>query len=287
MVSMNSWSQSATVKATQIEKGKQFRALHERNRTFIIPNPWDAGSARLLEHLGFEALATTSMGYAFSMGRRDNSLSRDETLENAAAIARATSLPVSADLENGFGNSPEAVAETIKLAAETGIVGGSIEDATGKADDPIYDLELAVERVQAAVEAARALSFPFTLTARAENYLHGRPNIGDTITRLQAFQDAGADVLYAPGLATKEDIVSVVSAVDRPVNVLMGLRGVLLTAADLEQIGVRRISVGSSLERTALAAFLDAAREMREHGTFTYAAQAANPAEISKLFTNR
>jgi 2-methylisocitrate lyase-like PEP mutase family enzyme len=277
--------QSQSTKTTQNEKGKQFRALHERNRCFIIPNPWDAGTARLLEHLGFEAVATTSMGYAFSMGRRDNTLSRDETLANAAAIALATSLPVSADLENGFGDSPESVADTIRLASETGIVGGSIEDATGREDQPIYDLEFAVERVQAAVEAARALPFPFTLTARAENYLHGRPNLPDTIARLQAFQDAGADVLYAPGLATREDIVSVVRSVDRPVNVLMGLRGAVLTAADLDQIGVRRISVGSSLERTALAAFLNAAREMREHGTFTYAAQAANPAEISKIFT--
>jgi 2-methylisocitrate lyase-like PEP mutase family enzyme len=280
-------SQSRMAQTTQAEKGQQFRALHQRNSTFIIPNPWDAGTARLLEHLGFEALATTSMGYAFSMGRRDNTLSRDETLENAAAIARATNLPVSADLENGFGDAPEVVAETIKLAAETGIVGGSIEDATGRADDPIYDLELAVERVKAAVEAARALPLPFTLTARAENYLHGRPNLSDSIARLQAFQEAGADVLYAPGLATKEDIVSVVRSVDRPVNVLMGLRGVQLTLADLADIGVRRVSVGSSLERTALAAFLNAAREMREHGTFTFAAQAANPAEISKVFGDR
>ena len=271
---------------TQTERAETFRALHERNATFLIPNPWDAGTARLLEHLGFEALATTSMGYAFSMARRDNTLSRDETLQNAAAIAGATSLPVSADLENGFGDSPEVVAETIRLAAKTGIVGGSIEDATGKADHPIYDLEFAVERVRAAVEAARALPFPFTLTARAENYLHGRPNLSDTIARLQAFQDAGADVLYAPALTTREDIVSVVSSVDRPVNVLMGLRGVLLTVADMEQIGVRRISVGSSLERAALAAFLTAAREMRERGTFTYAAQAASPAEISKVFTD-
>lgn len=275
---------SETVSPIQVEKGNRFRALHEGNRTFIIPNPWDAGTARLLEHLGFEALATTSMGAAFSMGRRDNTLSRDETLANAAAIATATSLPVSADLENGFGDSPEVVAETIRLAAETGIVGGSIEDATGNADHPIYDLAFSVERVQAAVEAARALPFPFTLTARAENYLHGRPNLSDTIARLQAFQDAGADVLYAPALATKEDIVSVVNSVDRPVNVLMGLRGVQLTLADLQQIGVRRVSVGSTLARTALASFLEAAREMREHGTFTFAANAANPAEISKIF---
>jgi 2-methylisocitrate lyase-like PEP mutase family enzyme len=281
---MNNRFQSDTVRAQQTEKAQQFRALHERNTTFIIPNPWDAGTARLLEHLGFEALATTSMGYAFSLGRRDNSLSRDETFENAAAIARATALPVSADLENGFGDAPDVVAETIRLAAETGIVGGSVEDASGNADNPIYDLEFAIERVQAAVEAARALPFPFTLTARAENYLHGRPNLRDTIARLQGFQDAGADVLYAPGLSTREDIASVVSSVDCPVNVLMGLRGVQLTRADLTEIGVRRISVGSALERTALASFLTAAQEMREHGTFTFAAQAANPAEISKIF---
>ncbi len=282
----NNRSESHIAQTTQAEKGQQFRALHERHSTFIIPNPWDPGTARLLDHLGFEAVATTSMGYAFSLGRRDNTLSRDETLENATAIARATTLPVSADLENGFGDAPEVVGETIRLAAETGIVGGSIEDATGNADDPIYDLELAVERVKAAVEAARALSFPFTLTARAENYLHGRPNLTDTIARLQAFQDAGAGVLYAPGLATKEDIVSVVRSVDRPVNVLMGLRGVQLSLADLAEIGVRRVSVGSSLQRTALGAFLNAAREMREHGTFTFAAQAANPAEISKIFVD-
>jgi 2-methylisocitrate lyase-like PEP mutase family enzyme len=273
-----------TTRQTQSDKGQIFRALHERNTTFIIPNPWDAGTARLLEHLGFEALATTSMGYAFSMGRRDNTLDRAETLMNAAAIASATAVPVSADLENGFGDSPEAVAETIRLAAETGIVGGSIEDATGNADDPIYDLQLAIERVQAAVAAVRALPFAFTLTARAENYLHGRPNLRDTITRLQAYQDAGADVLYAPGLATKEDIVSVVSSVDRPVNVVMGLRGVQLSVAELAEIGVRRISVGSALARTALGAFLNAAQEMRDHGTFTFAAQSANPAEISKIF---
>lgn len=281
---MNNRFQSETARAQQAEKAQQFRALHDRNTTFIIPNPWDAGTARLLEHLGFEAVATTSMGYAFSMGRRDNTLDREETLRNAAAIAAATALPVSADLENGFGDSPETVAETIRLAAETGIVGGSIEDATGNADDPIYDLQLAIERVQAAVAAVRALPFPFTLTARAENYLHGRPNLRDTITRLQAYQDAGADVLYAPNLPTREDIVAVVSSVDRPVNVVMGLRGVQLTLADLAEIGVRRISVGSALARTALASFLSAAREMRDHGTFTFAAHAANPAEISKIF---
>jgi len=274
---------SATM-VTQAEKGRAFRALHKRDRAFIIPNPWDVGTARLLAHLGFEALATTSMGYAFSLGRRDNTLDREETLANASAIASATPLPVSADLENGFGDSPEIVAETIKLAAAAGVVGGSIEDATGRSDHPIYEVEHAIERVRAAVAAARALPFPFTLTARAENYLHGRPDLKDTIKRLQAYQEAGADVLYAPGLATRDDIAAVVSSVDRPVNVVMGLLSVQLSLTDLAAIGVRRVSVGSALCRTALGAFLRAAREMQEHGTFTFAAEAANPREISAIF---
>ncbi len=269
---------------SQAEKARTFRTLHERGGAFIIPNPWDVGTARLLAHLGFEALATTSMGYAFSLGRLDNSLNRKETLTNASAIASATLLPVSADLENGFGDAPEVVAETISLAAQAGVVGGSIEDATGRAEQPIYEIEEAIDRVRAAVAAARYLSFPFTLTARAENYLHGRPDLKDTIKRLQAYQEAGADVLYAPGLATKEDIAAVVSSVDRPVNALMGLQGVRLSLDELSAIGVKRVSVGSTLCRTALAAFLNAAKEMREHGTFTFAAEAASPKEISAIF---
>ena len=269
---------------SQAEKARTFRTLHERGGAFIIPNPWDVGTARLLAHLGFEALATTSMGYAFSLGRLDNSLNCDETLTNASAIASATPLPVSADLENGFGDAPEVVAETISLAAQAGVVGGSIEDATGRAEQPIYEIEEAIDRVRAAVAAARYLSFPFTLTARAENYLHGRPDLKDTIKRLQAYQEAGADVLYAPGLATKEDIAAVVSSVDRPVNALMGLQGVRLSLDELSAIGVKRVSVGSTLCRTALAAFLSAAKEMREHGTFTFAAEAASPKEISAIF---
>jgi 2-methylisocitrate lyase-like PEP mutase family enzyme len=269
---------------TQAEKGRAFRALHEREGAFIIPNPWDAGSARLLAHLGFEALATTSMGYAFSIGKLDTTLSRDEALANASAIASSTPLPVSADLENGYGDAPEMVAETIRLAEEAGVVGGSIEDASGRADDPIYELGFAVERVRAGVAAARALPFPFTLTARAENYLHGRPDLRDTIKRLQAYQEAGADVLYAPALATEEDIAAVVSSVDRPVNVLMGLRGVQLSLAELSAIGVRRVSVGSSLCRAALGALLRGAREMRERGTFNFAAEAASSSEISAIF---
>jgi 2-methylisocitrate lyase-like PEP mutase family enzyme len=276
-------SVAATV--TQTEKGRIFQALHHRDHAFIIPNPWDIGSARLLEHLGFEALATTSMGYAFSLGRRDNTLSREQTLAYAEAIVTATNLPVSADLENCFGDSPEIVAETIRLAAETGLAGGSVEDATGRAENPIYEKGLAVERVRAAVEAARALSYPFTLTARAENYLHGRPDLKDTITRLQAFQEAGADVLYAPGLRTREDIAAVVSSVDLPVNVIMGLQGVQLSVEELSGLGVKRISVGSALQRTALAAFLRAAKEMRERGTFTFASEAVSPKEINAIFT--
>ena len=268
---------------TQTEKGIAFRELHEREAAFIIPNPWDIGTARLLAHLGFEALATTSMGYAFSIGRRDNSLDRQETLAHAAMIASATNLAVSADLENGFGDAPEFVAETIRLAAAAGVVGGSIEDAKGRRANPIYDRQHAVDRIRAAAAAARALPFPFTLTARAENYLHGRPYLRDTIERLQAYQEAGADVLYAPGLTTKDDLAAVVRSLDRPVNVVMGLQGVPLNLADLSAIGVKRVSVGSALCRTALGAFLRAAREMRELGTFTFAADAVRPSEINAI----
>jgi 2-methylisocitrate lyase-like PEP mutase family enzyme len=271
--------------AAQVEKSRIFRALHEREEAFIIPNPWDVGTARLLAHLGFEALATTSMGHAFSQGKRDGALGRERTLAYASSIASATLLPVSADLENGFGDSPDVVSETIRLAANAGVVGGSIEDATGRVEDPIYALDFAVERVRAAVTAARALPFTFTLTARAENYLHGRPDLKDTIKRLQAFEQAGADVLYAPGLTTKEEIVTVVNSVHRPVNVLMGLRRAQLSLAELSMIGVKRISVGSSLARAALSAFLRAAREMREEGTFTFANQAVNSNEITPIFT--
>jgi 2-methylisocitrate lyase-like PEP mutase family enzyme len=272
---------------SQSEKALAFRALHERTTAFIIPNPWDVGSARLLEHLGFEALATTSMGFAFSMGVCDGAVGRDLMIEHVAALASAAELPVSADLENGYGDAPDIAAETIRLAASAGVVGGSIEDATGRPGDPIYSKELAAERIRAASDAARALPFPFMLTGRAENYLHGRPDLKDTIGRLQAYQDAGADVLYAPGLATKEDIAAVISSVDRPVNVLMGLRGVLLSLAELSALGARRVSVGSSLQRAALRAFLRAAREMRERGTFEFASDAANPREIGDIFRTK
>ena len=270
--------------AEQRTKADAFHALHQGAGAFIIPNPWDRGTARILAHLGFKALATTSMGYAFSIGQRDNSLTREQTLANAADIASATDLPVSADLENGFGDTPEAAAETIRLTAATGIVGGSIEDASGRADAPIYDIALAAERVRAAVAAARSLPYRFTLTARAENYLWSRPDLTDTIKRLQAFQDAGADVLYAPGLKTREDIAALVSSVDRPVNVIMGLQGAALGLEELSRIGVKRVSVGSSLNRAALGAFVRAAREMREQGTFTYASEAASPREMIAIF---
>jgi len=269
---------------TQAEKGKAFRALHERDGAFIIPNPWDAGTARLLAGLGFEALATTSAGFAFSVGQRDNSIGRERMLAHVAAIVAATDLPVSADLENGFGDPPETVAETLRLAAATGLAGGSIEDSTQRPSAPIYEYGLAVERIRAAAEAVRALPSPFTLTARAENYLVGRPDLDDTIRRLQAYQEAGADVLYAPGLRSKEDIAAVVGAVGRPVNVVMGLQGVQLSLAELAALGVKRVSVGSALSRAALGAFLRAAREMRERGTFTFAEAAVPYREISALF---
>jgi 2-methylisocitrate lyase-like PEP mutase family enzyme len=268
----------------QAQKAAAFRALHERDGAFIIPNPWDAGTARLLAHLGFEALATTSAGYAFSVGQKDNSIGRDEMLEHVRAIVSATELPVSADLENGFGDEPVTVAETFRLAVATGLAGASIEDNTGRPDDPIYDIGLAAERVRAAVEAVRSLPFPFTVTGRAENYLVGRRDLADTIRRLQAYQEAGADVLYAPGLASKDDIATIVRSVDRPVNVVMGLQGVHLSLAELSEIGVKRISVGSALARAALGAFLRAAQEMRDHGTFTFASDAVSYRDISAMF---
>ena len=270
---------------TQTEKGRAFRALHERDSAFIIPNPLDVGTARLLAQLGFEALATTSAGYAFSVGQQDSTIGREETMAHVAAIVSATDLPVSADLENAFGDAPEIVAETIKLAAEAGLVGGSIEDVSGRVDCTQYELGHAVDRVRAAAEVVRDLPFRFTLTARAENYLAGRPDLKDTIARLQAYQAAGADVLYAPGLTSKDDIATVVSSVDRPVNVVMGLQGVQLSLAELSAIGVRRVSVGSALSRAALGAFLRAAREMREHGTFAFAEAAVSYRDINAMFT--
>jgi 2-methylisocitrate lyase-like PEP mutase family enzyme len=266
----------------QAQKGIAFRALHARDHAFIIPNPWDVGTARLLEHVGFEALATTSAGYAFSAGKRDNTIGRDEMLAHVAQIASATDLPVSADLENGFGDSPAIVAETIRLAAAAGLAGCSIEDMSK--DRGIYELNQATERVRAAAKIARSLPFPFTLTARAENYLVGKPDLKDTIARLQAYQSVGADVLYAPGLTSKDDIAQVIRSVDRPVNVVMGLQGVQLSLDQLSVLGVKRVSVGSALSRAALGAFLRAAKEMKERGTFTFAADAVSFRDISAMF---
>ena len=266
------------------DRAKAFRALHQRAGAFIIPNPWDIGTARLLAHLGFEALATTSAGYAFSIGQADNTVGRDRMLAHAAEIVSATELPVSADLENGFADDPEGVAHTIRLAAATGLAGGSIEDSTGRPDQPIYEHGHAVDRIRAAVEAARALPHPFTLTARAENHLVGRNDLPDTIRRLQAYQQAGADVLYAPGLVSEQDIAAVVSSLDRPVNVVMGIKGVRLSLAALSALGVKRVSVGSALSRAALGAFLRAAHELREHGTFTFGDEAVSSREINGMF---
>ncbi len=277
-------SATPQTKVTQAEKGRAFRALHERDRAFIIPNPWDVGSARLLAHAGFEALATTSAGFAFSVGKTDNTIGRDEMIAHVASIAAATNLPVNADLENGYGDTPKEAAETIRMAGEAGAAGGSIEDATGKADHPIYEIAHAADRIRAAAEAARALPFTFTLTARAENYLNGRPDLKDTIKRLQAYQEAGANILYAPGLTSKEDIAAVVSSVDRPVNVLAGLANAPLTLADLSALGVKRVSIGSLFSRAAYGAAIRAANEMRERGTFTFADQAISFRDLTAIF---
>ncbi len=269
----------------QTDKYQRFQKLHQGSETFVMPNPWDAGSARILTALGFEALATTSAGFAFSVGRRDSSaaLSREETLANARAIVEATGLPVSADLEGGFGQEPEICARTIELAAQTGLVGGSIEDATGDQDNPIYEFQHAVERIMAAAEAAGPL--PFLLTARCENYLWGRPDLDDTIRRLQAFSAAGADVLYAPGLSSLADITAVVTAVDKPLNVVMGLKGAPLSVAELRDAGVKRISVGGSFARAALGAMIRAAREVQDQGTFTYATDALPDAKANAFMS--
>ncbi len=270
----------------QAEKGARFRALHERAGAFVIPNPWDAGTARILTELGFEALTTTSAGLAFSLGRRDGFglVTRHETLANAKAIVEATELPVAADLENGFGDEPEAVAETVRLAAEVGLVGASIEDTTGHPSRPIYAFNHSVERIAAAAEAARALPVPFVLVARAENFLHGRRDLDDTICRLQAFERAGADALYAPGLTNAEHIRTVCQSVSKPVNAIVGLRGAAFSVEELAALGVRRISVGSALSRAALGAFVRAAREMRDRGTFEFALDAIPYADAQELF---
>ncbi|RPE12763.1 isocitrate lyase/phosphoenolpyruvate mutase family protein [Chitinophaga lutea] len=268
------------------EKALTFKALHERSGIFVIPNPWDAGSAKLLASLGFEALATTSAGLAFSLGKPDGAgrVTREETLKNVHDIVAATPLPVAADLENGYGDAPETCADTIVQAAQAGLAGGSIEDATGRPGDPIYPFELAVERVRAAAHAAHSLDTPFTFTARAENLIYGRPDLKDTIRRLVAYAEAGADVLFAPGLKTREEIESVVKAVaPKPVNVVMGLGKLAFTLGELAEMGVKRVSLGSSLARAAYGGFFQAAEEIRNNGRFTLATDAMAYARFNEL----
>lgn len=267
---------------SQEDKGRVFQELHDRPGAFVIPNPWDVGSARFLAALGFPALATTSSGFAHSLGRLDGAVTLEEKLAHCRELCAAVDVPVSADLENGYADAPDGVAETIRRVAETGVVGASVEDFSGSGEHPIYDYSLAVERVQAAVEAAHTIGFPFTLTARAENLLHGRHDLEDTIRRLQAFEEAGADVLYAPGLKSMSEVRAVTAAVNRPVNVLAPpLTGV--SVGELAAAGVARVSVGGALARCAIAALLEAGRETREHGTFNWAENVAPNAEIAEL----
>lgn len=273
-------------KHSQAEKAAIFKALHERAGLLVLPNPWDAGSARLLAAQGFEALASTSAGLAWMLGKPDGAaaVTRKESMENAREIVGATGLPVAADLENGYGDDPEDCARTILQAAEAGLVGGSIEDATGKPDDPIYPFELAVERVRAAVKAARSLPFPFMLAARAENLIHGRPDLPDTIRRLEAFAAAGADVLYAPGLKTREEVSAVVKAVaPRPVNVLIGTAALRLPLEELAALGVKRVSLGSALARVAYGAMMQAAEGLRERSDLSFVGNSATYATINDL----
>ncbi|WP_087003035.1 isocitrate lyase/PEP mutase family protein [Rhizobium sullae] len=267
------------------DKRTAFRKLHEAPGAFIIPNPWDIGTARILAALGFAALATTSAGMAFSLGVAEGAVSREDTLDHCRSIVAATLLPVSADLEKGFGDSPESAAETIQAAANVGLAGCSLEDHTGRLDDPIYDFTQAVERIEAAVEARRSLSHDFVLTARCENFLWGRADLDDTIRRLHAFEKAGADVLYAPGLHDLGTIRLVCEAVTKPVNVVMGMPGATFCVAELAEAGVKRISVGSGLVRLAFGTFVNAAREMRSAGTFHFSDQAMGFAELEGFFT--
>lgn len=256
--------------ATQKDKALAFRALHEQPRAFVIANAWDAGSAQLLAGLGFPAVATSSAASAATLGRRDGKITRDEAIAHAKVLSAAVDVPVSADLENGFGPAPEYVAETIRLAADTGLAGGSIEDHSGDPTRPIYDFDRAVERVTAAVEAARALSFPFTLTARCENFLHGHPDLDDTIKRLQAFEKAGADVLFAPGLPDLNAVRTVCSSLTKPVNFMVGIPGLSFSVPELQDAGVRRISLATSLHRAAMSGLYQAAVEIKEKGTFEF-----------------
>ena len=268
---------------TQSDKATQFSALHKTKGSFIIPNPWDAGTARMLAGLGFAALATSSGAAANVLGRRDGHIARDECLTQILAMVEATDLPLAADLEKGFGDTPEIVAETIRLGAAAGLVGGSIEDATGTAAHPLFDFAHAVERVAAAAEAAATLPFKFMLTARAENYLRGNPNLDDTIKRLQAFEKAGADVLFAPGLPDLEAVRTVCAALTKPVNFMVGIRGKSFSVAELEAAGVKRISLATSLYRAAMTGLFDAATEIKGHGTFGYLDRAMTSAKLAEF----
>jgi 2-methylisocitrate lyase-like PEP mutase family enzyme len=268
---------------SQHEKALRFRALHQGPGAFIIPNPWDVGSAMMLAGLGFHALATSSAASACAMGKRDGKLTRDEAVAHARAIVEATDLPVSADLENGFGDAPEEIAETVRSAADAGLVGCTIEDATHNAEYPLYDFEPAVERIAAAAEAARALPFPFMLTARAHNFLYPEPSLDDTIRRLQAYEKAGADVLFAPGLPDLDTVRTVCSAVSKAFNFMVGIKGKSFSVRALEAAGVRRISLATSLYRAAMSGLLDAAREVKEQGQFTFLDRVATTGELNQL----
>jgi 2-methylisocitrate lyase-like PEP mutase family enzyme len=268
---------------TQSEKATRFRALHEGPGAFVIPNPWDVGSARILAGLGFKALATSSAASACALGRKDGELTRDEALAHAHLIVEATDLPVSADLEKGFGDAPDVVVKTIQLAAEVGLVGCTIEDATRNADRPLYDFGLAVERIAAAVEAAHALPFPFTLTARAHNLLYGAPNLDETIKRLKAYEEAGADVLFAPGLPDLAAVRAVCAALSKPFNFMVGIKGKSFSVSELAAVGVRRISLATSLYRAAMTGFLNAAREAKDTGQFAFVDRCVTTSELNEL----
>lgn len=267
---------------SQKEKADLFRSLHGQSGAFVMPNAWDAGSARVLAAVGFKALATSSAACAATLGRRDGKVTRDEALEHARVIVVATNLPVSADLEKGFGDDPSVVAETIRFAAEAGLVGCSIEDSTGDRDKPLYEISQAIERIKAAVESARSLPFSFTLTARAENFIRGNPDLDDTIKRLQGFERAGADVLFAPGLPDLAAVQAVCSAVSKPVNFMVGIKGKSFTVAHLEKAGIRRISLATSLYRAAMSGLIAAAQEVNEHGTFDFLERSLMTPEIDR-----
>ena len=268
---------------TQTEKAARFQALHGSPGAFVIPNPWDAASARILAGLGFQALATSSAASACAMGRRDGGLTRDEAMAHSRLIVDATDLPVSADLESGFGDAPEVVAETIRLAADAGLVGCTIEDATGSQEGPLYDLPLAVERIAAAAQAAHSLPFPFLLTARAHNLLYASPSLDETIRRLQAYEKAGADVLFAPGLPDIAAVQAVCAAVSKPVNFMVGIKGKSFSMAELAAAGVRRISLATSLYRAAMTGFIDAARQVADAGQFDFVDRSVTTPELIKL----